>query len=100
MSNTFFKITNPLDGSVRRLTFDSTPSWAELSGKLEDIYSIPKDNVCVSYTDTDGDTVVLSSDTELKEYFEAFVSGPTDSSIRFTVRSLSRVRSPQDGASP
>ena len=103
MSNTLFKITNPLDGSARRLAFASTPSWAELSGKLESLYSIPKEDVCVSYTDADGDTIVLSSDSELKEYYEAFAPEQTDDSvraIRFAVRNLRSIREANASVDP
>ncbi|KIP06463.1 hypothetical protein PHLGIDRAFT_459391 [Phlebiopsis gigantea 11061_1 CR5-6] len=95
MSNIIFKISNPLDGCTRRLAFTSAPSWAELAGKLENIYSIPKEDVCVSYTNAIGDILVLSTDAELKEYYATFLREQTDDSvraIRFAVKSLSSIR--------
>ena len=104
MSNTVFKIANPVDGFARRFAFASAPTWAELAGKLESTYGIRKDDVCVSYVDSDGDEIVLSSDAELKEYFEEYAPGGNvgqgDDSVRatrFTVMSLSTIRGGEEG---
>ena len=103
MSNTIFKITNLTDGFTRRLAFSSAPSWAQLSGKLESIYGIREDDLCVSYIDLDGDEVVLSSSEELDDFYKVYSSSVEENvsagqgdedvrAIRFTVRSLSKVR--------
>ncbi|KAI0706124.1 hypothetical protein BC835DRAFT_1409755 [Cytidiella melzeri] len=94
MSPTLFKFLNPSDGLTRRVVFTEHPAWHELSTKLESLYGIPKDRVGVSYVDSDRDVVIVSSDEELKHFYN-FASIPFQGewenavkAIRFTVRTL------------
>jgi hypothetical protein len=64
-----FKFTK--DGITRRVAFTQLPSWPEMATKLENLYSIPVENVAVAYTDGDGDEVTLSSQDELEDYYGA-----------------------------
>ncbi|KAI0080353.1 hypothetical protein K474DRAFT_1658076 [Panus rudis PR-1116 ss-1] len=64
-----FKFTKPPDGLTRRVLFYSRPSWSELSAKIESLFGIPKEKVGVSYVDSDGDEVTLSSEEELQDYY-------------------------------
>ncbi|KAI0803317.1 hypothetical protein BC629DRAFT_1493489 [Irpex lacteus] len=99
MSQTLFKFSKPPDGLTRRVMFMSQPAWPELSSKLESLYGIPKDNIGVSYVDSDGDEVTLSSDEELKDFYKLNTPlqgfgqrGEAMKAIRFTVRDLSAIR--------
>lgn len=98
MSNIVLKVTNSNDGFLRRLAFSSAPTWVELAGKLESIYGIHKNDLCVSYIDIDGDEIVLNSSAELDELFQLHAgddSGQTHENvkvIRFTVQSLNNIR--------
>ena len=91
MSNPTFKFTSSNDGFARRVSFPSMPAWAELAGKLESLYGIPKGNVGISYRDTDGDEVVISSDEELQAYVKSNADENTRDAVeamRFAVRNL------------
>ena len=68
-SSVQFKFTK--DGITRRVAFTQLPSWLEIAAKLESLYSIPVEDVAVSYTDVDGDEVTLSSQEELEDYYKA-----------------------------
>ena len=99
MSQTLFKFSKPPDGLTRRVMFTHQPTWPELSSKLESLYDIPRDNIGVSYVDSDGDEVTLSSDEELKDFYkfsdpiQGFGQrGDASKAIRFTVRDLSARR--------
>lgn len=99
MSAALFKFTKPPDGLTRRVMFYSTPTWDELASKIESLYEVPKDKVGVSYIDTDGDEVTLSSEEELQDYYRFNTpvkgfgpSGDAMKAIRFTVRELSSDR--------
>ena len=97
---TLFKFTKPPDGLTRRVMFYKQPTWDELADKLQNLYSIPKDNVGVSYVDADGDEVTLSSQDELQDFYQLNLqavrgfgqSGDAMKAVRFTVHDLSIVR--------
>lgn len=100
-----FKLTRPPDGLTRRVTFPHKPSWSELARKIHSFYEIPIDTVAVSYVDSDGDEVTLSSEEELQEYYAFSPETSRKSSsedanalrvIKFAVRDLSALRS-EDG---
>lgn len=70
MSTTLFKLTSPHpESTTRRVAYFTRPTWNELAAKIEFIYGIPRDQVCVSYVDNDGDEVTLSTDEELQDYY-------------------------------
>ncbi|KAI0095108.1 hypothetical protein BDY19DRAFT_988876 [Irpex rosettiformis] len=96
MSQTLFKFSKPPDGLTRRVMFLHQPPWHELSAKLESLYDIPRSDIGVSYVDSDGDEVTLSSDEELNDFYKfTFPTqgfgqlGNASKAIRFTVRDLS-----------
>ncbi|KAI0347841.1 hypothetical protein BDW22DRAFT_1321043 [Trametopsis cervina] len=103
MSRTLFKFTKPPEGTTRRVMFMEQPGWPVLSAKLESLYGISKGNVGVSYIDSDGDEVTLSSDDELRDFYKynnptkGFGhSGDAMKAIRFTVRDLSAMRAAEE----
>ena len=98
MSGTLFKLTKPPDGLTRRVLFSPgpMPTWDQLAERIESLYDIPKNDVGVSYLDTDGDEVTLSSNDELQDYYSFNLplkgfgaTGDAMKAIRFTVRDLS-----------
>lgn len=84
------KLIKPPDGLMRRITFDTPPSWAELAAKIEALYHIPRIDVAVSYEDQDGDVVTLSSEAELRDFYRALPPGaPGESKVaKFVVIDL------------
>lgn len=92
MSTMLFKLTSPPpESTTRRVAYFTQPTWNELAAKIESIYGIPRDKVCVSYVDNDGDEVTLSSDEELQDYYRFNIkpNEPGNDAIkvvRFTVR--------------
>ncbi|KIP12564.1 hypothetical protein PHLGIDRAFT_113644 [Phlebiopsis gigantea 11061_1 CR5-6] len=99
MSGTLFKLTKPPDGLTRRVLFNLMPTWDQLAERIGGLYDIPKDSVGVSYLDTDGDEVTLSSNDELQDYYTSNLplkgfglAGDAMKAIRFTVRDLSSAR--------
>ena len=59
------------DGLTRRITFSVRPTWPELSQKIHLLFSIPVEKVGVTYVDSDGDEVTLSSQEELEDYYQS-----------------------------
>ncbi|KAJ7161424.1 hypothetical protein C8R43DRAFT_881082 [Mycena crocata] len=84
--STKFKLTKR-DGLTRRVVFQGPPTWPALSTKIHELFQIPIDKVGVSYIDSDMDEVTLSSEAELRDYYQAFPSGEV---IKFVVQDLSR----------
>ncbi|KAI0375199.1 hypothetical protein BV20DRAFT_1009367 [Pilatotrama ljubarskyi] len=97
MSPIQFKFTKPPDGLVRRVTFQDRPSWNELAAKIESLYNIPVQSIGVSYVDTDGDEVTLSSEEELQDFYQSAAMQRKDREplilVKFTVRDLDALRS-------
>jgi hypothetical protein len=57
-----FKLHRPAQdgpGLTRRLTFQSQPSWSDLSARIETLFELPLRNIGCSYIDSDGDKVTL-----------------------------------------
>lgn len=97
-----FKLTDPLTETTRRITLPSpAPSWAVLAGKISFLFSIPTNNVAVSYIDYDGDEVTLSTDDELEEFYESmeFKTSARLGGVKLTVKDLSSMRAFNGGAS-
>lgn len=63
------KLTSPA-GETRRLTFGAEPSWLELEQRIASLFSIKSNAVAVSYEDSDGDIITMSSQEELDDYFQ------------------------------
>ncbi|EPT01500.1 hypothetical protein FOMPIDRAFT_1023201, partial [Fomitopsis schrenkii] len=87
---------------MRRITFDTPPSWAELAAKIEALYHIPRGDVAVAYEDQDGDEVTLSSEAELREFYRALPPGaPGESKVaKFAVVDLGAERNKPLPATP
>ena len=102
-SRTMFKFTKPPDGLTRRVMFYNRPPWSELSAKIEELYSISRDDVGVSYVDNEGDEVTLSSEEELQDYYRLNHAEPIGDAppkaIKFAVVDLSSPRSPRSNKS-
>ncbi|KAH8120010.1 hypothetical protein DFH11DRAFT_1499723 [Phellopilus nigrolimitatus] len=92
-----FKLTRP-GLETRRLSFPSEPSWLVLEAKITLLFNIPSEKVAVSYQDSDGDIVTLSTQEELLDYFaNCHVPGEL---IKFTVLDTRHVHRPaREGAS-
>ncbi|OBZ79773.1 hypothetical protein A0H81_01222 [Grifola frondosa] len=91
MSSIQIKLVKPPDGLTRRVTFTNKPSWIALAAKIESLYGIKLANVAVSYVDTDGDEVTLSSEEELQEFYKSADAQKQIGSlalVKFTVRDL------------
>lgn len=97
-----FKLTKPPDGLMRRITFDTPPSWAELAAKIEALYHIPRGDVAVAYEDQDGDDVTLSSEAELRDFYRVLPPGaPGESKVaKFAVVDLGAERNKPLPATP
>lgn len=90
-----FKLHDPLTETTRRITLPSpAPSWAILSAKISFLFSIPANNVAVSYIDFDGDEVTLSTDDELEEFYESmeFKTSARLGGVKLIVKDLNSMR--------
>ena len=85
-----FKLTKA-DGLTRRVTFPTRPTWSLLSGRIANLYDIAIKNVAVSYIDSDGDDVTLSSEGELQDFYLSLLIADKDA-IKLAVHDLSSVR--------
>ncbi|KZT75038.1 hypothetical protein DAEQUDRAFT_18236 [Daedalea quercina L-15889] len=96
------KLTKPPDGLIRRITFDTPPTWAELAIKIEALYHIPRTDVAVAYVDHDGDEVTLSSEAELRDFYRTLPPGaPGESKVaKFAVIDLGAERNKPLPATP
>jgi len=90
MTSTQFKLSKR-DDVTRRITFPNEPAWASLAAKIESLYGIPIDKIGVSYVDSDGDEVTLSSQEELQDFYQ--LSHQPSQAIKFVVQDLSSTRS-------
>ncbi|KAL5534061.1 hypothetical protein ACEPAG_522 [Sanghuangporus baumii] len=63
------KLTSP-SGETRRLTFNVRPSWLDLEEKIASLFGIQNKSIAVSYEDSDGDIITMSSQDELDDYFQ------------------------------
>ena len=85
-----FKLTKT-NGLTRRVTFPTWPTWSLLSGRIANLYDIAIEKVAVSYIDSDGDDVTLSSDGELQDFYLSLFIADKDT-IKFAVHDLSGIR--------
>lgn len=91
MSSVHFKLSIA-KGLTRRISFPTRPSWNELAARIQALYNIPHGRLGVSYVDSDGDEVTLSSEEELREFYDAVDTGQGSQLIRFRVVELSSNR--------
>ena len=94
MTSTQFKLSKR-DGLTRRITFADEPAWPTLAATIELHYGIPIDKVGVSYIDSDGDEVTLSSQEELQDFYQDFYPDfyQPSQAIKFVVQDLRSTRS-------
>ncbi|KAG8682016.1 hypothetical protein FRC08_015239, partial [Ceratobasidium sp. 394] len=88
-------------GMTRRAVFpDEHPSWTDLSQRVEAMFGIPAASVALSYVDPDGDTMYISTNDELFDFFHTEPSQPHNKPVvhRFTVNDMrqTQTRSPDD----
>ncbi|KAF8213566.1 hypothetical protein K438DRAFT_1099989 [Mycena galopus ATCC 62051] len=90
--STTFKLSRRDGGLIRRVVFPPSaakPSWNALSARIHTLFNIPIEQVAVSYIDADNDEVTLSSEDELRDYYETSPHGET---IKFVVQDLNLFR--------
>ena len=69
MTSVHFKLSIS-NGLTRRISFPTRPSWNELAARIQALYNIPLGRLGVSYVDSDGDEVTLSSEEELRDFYD------------------------------
>jgi hypothetical protein len=80
------------NGLTRRVSFPTRPSWIELAAKIQALYYIPFGQFGASYVDSDGDEVTLSSEEELREFYDTVDTGQGSQLIKFRLVKLSSTR--------
>ena len=85
-----FKLTKA-NALTRRITFVTRPTWSLLSARIANLYDIAIENVGVSYIDSDGDDVTLSTDDELQDFYMSVLI-PDGDAIKLAVHDLSSLR--------
>ncbi|KAI0257203.1 hypothetical protein BJV78DRAFT_1160935 [Lactifluus subvellereus] len=93
MAPVHFKLSMS-DGLTRRISFPTRPSWIELATRIQALCNIPLGRLGVSYVDSDGDEVTLSSEEELRDFYDSGVDNTVQGSqpIRFRVAELGSFR--------
>ena len=91
MSSVHFKLSIS-NGLTRRISFPTRPSWNELAARIQALYNIPPGRFGVSYEDSDGDEVTLSSEEELRDFYDTLDVGQRGQLIKFRVVELSAGR--------
>lgn len=78
------------DGLTRRISFPNRPSWTELATRIHALCHIPLNRLGVSYVDSDGDEVTLSSEEEIRDFYNSNVDNAIQGNqlIRFRVVQL------------
>ena len=82
------------DGLTRRISFPTRPSWTELATRIHSFCNIPRNRLAVSYVDSDGDEVTLSSEEELRDFYDSNIDNAIQGNqlIRFRVVELGSLR--------
>ena len=82
------------DGLTRRISFHARPSWSELATRIQSFCNIPRNRLAMSYVDSDGDEVTLSSEEELRDFYDSNVDNVIQGNqlIRFRVVELGSLR--------
>lgn len=82
------------DGLTRRISFHTRPSWSELATRIQSFCNIPRNRLAMSYVDSDGDEVTLSSEEELRDFYDSNVDNAIQGNqlIRFRVVELGSLR--------
>jgi hypothetical protein len=89
MAPVHFKLSMS-DGLTRRISFSDSPSWTELATRIHALCGFPLNRLGVSYVDSDGDEVTLSSEEELRDFYSSHVDNAIQGNqlIRFRVVEL------------
>ncbi|BGP39135.1 hypothetical protein JCM10450v2_003089 [Rhodotorula kratochvilovae] len=83
------KLRYTLDGAttIRRASFPREPTFAALADIARDRFQLkPEQEVELLYRDSDGDLITVSSDQELREYFETLQYGVRAHTFEFRVK--------------
>ena len=82
------------DGLTRRISFHTRPSWSELATRIQSFCNIPRNRLAMSYVDSDGDEVTLSSEEEQRDFYDSNVDNVIQGNqlIRFRVVELGSLR--------
>ena len=82
------------DGLTRRISFPDRPSWTELATRIHALCRIPLNRLGISYVDSDGDEVTLSSEEELRDFYNSNLDNAIQGNqpIRFRVVQLGSIR--------
>ncbi|KAH9049391.1 hypothetical protein EDB84DRAFT_1654439 [Lactarius hengduanensis] len=91
MTSVHFKLSIS-NGLTRRISFPTRPSWNELAARIQALYNIRLGRLGVSYVDSDGDEVTLSSEEELREFYDTVDTGQGSQLIKLRVVELSSGR--------
>jgi PB1 domain len=93
MAPVHFKLSMS-DGLTRRISFPTCPSWNELATRIQALCNIPLGRLGVSYVDSDGDEVTLSSDEEWRDFYDSSPDNAIQGNqlIKFRVVELGSLR--------
>lgn len=82
------------DGLTRRISFPTRPSWTDLATRIHSFCNIPRNRLAVSYVDSDGDEVTLSSEEELRDFYDSNADDAIQGNqlIRFRVVEMGSLR--------
>ncbi|KAH9982825.1 hypothetical protein BGW80DRAFT_1265151 [Lactifluus volemus] len=83
------------DGLTRRISFPTRPSWNELATRIQALCNIPLGRLGVSYFDSDGDEITLSSDEEWRDFYDSSPDNAVQGNqlLKFRVVELGSLRS-------
>lgn len=65
----FIKLKRSPDASTILEFFDTLPSWEKLSSKITNAFNIPSTNVGVAYVHEDRESITITNDQGLQQYF-------------------------------
>ena len=101
MASVHFKLSMS-DGLTRRISFPKRPSWALLATRIHSFCNIPRNRLAVSYVDSDGDEVTLSSEEELCDFYDSDIDNSIQGNqlIRFRVVELGSLRDTDNFTEP
>ena len=62
-------------GFNRNAYFEHLPIWSDLSAKVKDLYKLPLEYIAVTFTDSDGEEITVSTDEELQNFYRFVYQG-------------------------
>ncbi|KAG8889469.1 hypothetical protein FRB98_004154 [Tulasnella sp. 332] len=78
------QLSQPGESAVRKAVFDRSPNWEELAAKVEVLFKLQRNEVGLSYVDSDGDSVTISTNEELSDFY----AQNNNKTVKFTVTRL------------